>query len=283
MSNSFDKIILITDADGTLLTDDKRILDIDRAAIAEFIENGGLFTIATGRGVSLSRVVARELGISEPGRGNGLELMNLPAVIFNGAAVYDYKSEKFLWKCALCEEGMAYIRMLMEKFPDIGVEILIDDKIYVVRTNRHEETHLELGVMNPVRCDLSQVPSDGWIKTLLIDEPEVIDEVIEFSKSSSDSIPVHMVRSAPMYYEVLPKGINKGYGAEKLLDIMRLEGYYIVAAGDYMNDLEMVRAADLSFAVANAEEVVKQAADFVLCDNNSGIIHEIVNYLKSRK
>ena len=49
----FSKVILMTDLDGTLLTDDKRILPLDLEAIERFRAGGGLFTMATGRGYSM--------------------------------------------------------------------------------------------------------------------------------------------------------------------------------------------------------------------------------------
>jgi len=261
-------ILLVADADGTLLTDDKRVLDKDKSAIREITQNGGLFTIATGRGVTLARTVADEIGLQ------------IPAVIFNGAAVYDFAKEHFLWQCALPDAARDYVSLLKSRFPTLGIEILRGDNVFVAATNKREEEHLSFGCPNPIRCKLEEVPQDGRLKALLVDEPEVIDEVIAFSKEAGFS-DVHMVRSAPVFYEMLPKGVNKGSGVRKLLEITDYGEKYIVAVGDYNNDLEMVKDADLGVAVANAEDIVKNAADLTVCDNNSGAVYEIVAYLKS--
>jgi Cof subfamily protein (haloacid dehalogenase superfamily) len=263
------KTLLITDADGTLLTDNKRILDCDKAAICELQAAGGLFTVATGRGVSLARTVVNELGA---------DLLKIPAIIFNGAAIYDYSREEFLYKCSLCENARNYFKTILAQFPEIGVEILIDDEIYVANTNDYEEKHLALGNITPVRCKINAVPQDEWIKVLLVDEPHLIDKTVEFVKANPCEF-AHVVRSAPMFLEILPQGVNKGTGVAKLLEILGLSDYYTVAAGDYMNDLEMLEQADLGVAVANAEECVKQAADLTVCDNNSGVVREIVKEL----
>ncbi|MCL2071787.1 MAG: HAD family hydrolase [Oscillospiraceae bacterium] len=270
----FNKTILITDADGTLLTDDKRVLGVDKAAIAELIEKGGLFTVATGRGVKAAQSVVEEIG---------LDLLHLPLVVFNGAAIYDFNREKFLWKCELGKEAMEFSEKLLERFPEVAVEILVDDEVYVIRTNEFEEMHLDFAGIEPIRCSYDEVPKTGWIKVLLIDVPDKIDEVIRFCEGfcvGGGIPPVHMVRSSSMYYEILPAGINKWTGIEKLLEMSNLVGSRIVAAGDYMNDLEMIRYSDLGVATANAEDIVKAAADVVLCDNNSGIVRDIVKYLK---
>ena len=272
MNKKFNNTLMITDADGTLLTDDKRILDIDKAAIAEFINGGGLFTIATGRGVSLARVVVDELG---------LDLLSLPAVIFNGAAVYDYRKDKFLWKCTLDEKAIEYVERIMKALPDIGMEILVDGKVYVVCINEFEREHIAFGIDadSLIECDYREVPKTGWIKVLFVDAPETIDRLLKFAKENPCEY-VHMVRSGPSFYEILPQGVNKGTGFKKLQELMELSDYRIVAAGDYMNDLEMIQQADIGVATGNAEECVKDIADIVVCDNNSGVAADIVDYLK---
>ena len=53
----------------------------------------------------------------------------------------------------------------------------------------------------------------------------------------------------------------------------------ILAIGDYNNDLEMVRYADIGAVPANAIDVVKSAADIVLpADNNH---HCVARFLES--
>jgi len=262
-------IFLVADADGTLLTDDKRILDKDMSAIREVTRSGGLFTVATGRGTSLARIVAKQVKLA------------IPAVIFNGAAVYDYAKEQFLWQCALPSKANDYIKILLERFPTLGVEILLGEDVYVAATNPREEEHLAFGCLNPIRCKLDEVPQNNRIKALLVGEPETVDSVIAFiNEQRFDG--VHFVRSAPVFYEMLPEGVSKGVGVRKLLELIGESDRYIVAAGDYDNDLEMIREADLGIAVANAEEAVKKAAKFTVCDNNSGAVSEIVEYLKNR-
>ena len=62
----FSKVILMTDLDGTLLTDDKRILPQDLEAIERFRAGGGLFTMATGRGYSMAKHIADKLRLDCP-------------------------------------------------------------------------------------------------------------------------------------------------------------------------------------------------------------------------
>jgi len=264
-----DNIFLITDADGTLLTDDKRILDEDMAAIRRLTESGGLFTLATGRGYGLTKPLADALSLETP------------AVIFNGAAIYDFKTNSFLWHAALSKKASVYVPVIMEAYPTLGVEVLRGYDIYVPKSNALEEEHLSYGDINPIRCRLDEIPPDNWIKVLLVGEPHIIDEVIEFTAKLNIG-DAHLTRSSPIFYEMLPFGVNKGYAFTKLLELMGEGGRFTVAAGDYTNDVELIQTADLGIAVANAHEIIKNQAQIRVCDNNSGAISEIVELLSRR-
>ena len=85
----FDGLLLCTDLDDTLLTDDKRVSEENIAALQYFMENGGLFTFATGRVPEGARLMLQYI------------VPNAPMVCFNGGAIYDYASEKFIWQAEL--------------------------------------------------------------------------------------------------------------------------------------------------------------------------------------
>lgn len=265
----FSKVILMTDLDGTLLTDSKEILPVDMAAIERFRAGGGIFTIATGRGYSMARSIAEKLKL------------DVPAVIFNGAAVYDFNEDKFLWRCEIGSHAMEYIKRITERFPDIGIEVLHEQTVYVPFLNETEQWHLDLEGVIPDLTPLDELPRDGWLKVLCAYPPDKMDEVVEFIKSS-DMTNAQWVRSAPMFYECLPEGIDKSAGYKQLIRLLNAEDRFTAAAGDFMNDAAMIKQANLGAAVASAQPEVKAAADIVVCDNNSGAIAEIIDYIERR-
>ena len=259
--------LIIFDLDGTLLTDDKQILPQDMAAIQRFVAGGGMFTVATGRGCGMSRGIVNKLGI------------DIPAVVFNGAAVYDFKAEKFVWQCEIGTHARDYIRRLSEQFPDLGIEVLHEQTIYTPFINQTELDHLALEGIEPHPCTIDELPEKGWLKVLLAHEPERMDEIQRWIEAS-DMQQAQWVRSAPVYYECLPEGVDKSMGFKQLIRILGAEDKFKVASGDYMNDLAMIQKADLGVAVASAQEEVKAAADLVVCDNNSGAMAQIIEYIE---
>ena len=263
----FNKVILMTDVDGTLLTDDKRILPKDMEAIERFRKGGGLFTLATGRGFSMAAPIAEKLKL------------DIPAVIFNGAAVYDFDGERFLWCCYIDSSTRGYIARLIEEFPHIAIEVLMERNVYVPAINDVERRHLSFENVQPIRCPLSEIPDGEWIKVLIADEPHNIDKIIPFALENFKEN-VRWVRSEQVYYEMLPLGISKWAGYAKLIELLGAGDRFTVAAGDYYNDMEMIEKANLGVSVMSAQEEVKSASDLVVCDNNSGAISEIIDYIE---
>ena len=263
----FSKVILMTDLDGTLLTDSKEILPEDMSAIRRFRAEGGIFTMATGRGYSMAKPVAQRLEL------------DVPAVIFNGAAVYDFNKDKFLWHSEIGAHARDYVNMLIERFSDIAIEVLCEEKVYVPSINEIERKHLALERVQPVRCAVSEIPDGGWLKVLIAYPPEQMQQVIDFVEANCKE-KAHWVRSEAHYFEMLPVGVNKGSGFEQLLRILGKEQLFTVGVGDYNNDLELIKQAKLGAAVGSAQEAVKEAADIVLCDNNSGAMAELISYIE---
>lgn len=273
----FNKVIFMTDLDGTLLTDDKRILDKDMAAIERFRRGGGIFTTATGRGYAMARRVAVDQ--------LRLDSLDMPAVLFNGAGVYDFKQNRFLWQCEVGSYAKEYIREIIDRFceahsiTDIGLEILNEREVYVPYENDTERMHLEMESVKPLYTSMENIPDDGWMKFLFAGTPEVLDEVEKIARCG-DFPDVQWVRSQPIFFEGLPKGVDKSRGFAELIRLVGAEERFSVAAGDYLNDKTMIENADLGAAVGSAHPDVRAAADIVVCDNNSGAIAEIIDYIE---
>lgn len=264
----FKNVLIVTDLDGTLLDDDKNIAEDDIRAINEFRAGGGFFAAATGRGVAMAKRIIYELDI------------RTPSVIFNGAAVYDFKADKFLWHSDMPEIANTYIRMLEEKFPDIGIEILHEKDVYVTDNNQTVVEHMAFEKLTPVYRKLEDVPNEGRFKVLIAYPPEKMHKVIEFTQEHCKE-GVNWVHSSPMYYEMLPEGISKASGVKKLIELLHFQDKFVVAAGDYGNDRAMIAEADLGVAVGNALDSVKEAADLIVRDNNHSPMREIIDHIRN--
>lgn len=265
---NFENVIIMTDIDGTLVTDQKNILDCDIKAIERFRSGGGIFTLATGRGYSMAKPIADRIAL------------DVPAVIFNGSAVYDFSQSKFLWHSSLEVSAKEVLKEILAHFPDMGCEVLCAEDVYVPSMNEIERRHLAIENVTPIICEVDDIPGD-WLKVLLAYPPSQMQTLIDFVHSRTNYMnDCHWVRSEIHYFEMLPDGVTKGSGFQRLLEIMDRQGAFTVGVGDYNNDIELIRDADLGIAVASAQEAAKEVADVIVCDNNSGAIAEVIDYIE---
>ena len=70
----FDGVMILTDMDGTLLNSQRQLSRGNQEAARYFMEQGGLFSVATGRAKRAMEYFMPELQINAPGRKDGLGL-----------------------------------------------------------------------------------------------------------------------------------------------------------------------------------------------------------------
>ena len=104
-------------------------------------------------------------------------------------------------------------------------------------------------------------------KILAIDTPERIRELYDEFTARSDYPDFKFVFSRPTYLEAIPKKSGKDSALRRLADLLGVPIENTAAFGDSNNDVDMLKAAGLGIAVANAREECKRAADTVTAAN----------------
>ena len=79
-----------------------------------------------------------------------------------------------------------------------------------------------------------------------------------------------------MYLEIVEKNVSKGNMLGELIKMSEFRNKTVIAAGDFQNDIEMLKVADYGVAPANAQKDVRQIADIVAVSNNDDLIHDII-------
>jgi len=92
-----------------------------------------------------------------------------------------------------------------------------------------------------------------------------------------------IVLSAKIWVDVMVKEINKGVAIRQVQQILRLRPEECAVFGDYLNDIEMMRAASYSYAMDNAQPAVKQAARFLAPSNRDGGVLQVIRGLIKQK
>lgn len=264
----FSNTVLITDLDGTLLPHDKILNPKDLKAIDYFRQNGGIFTIATGR---IIQAADQFFDLLRP---------DVPVILNNGGLIYDVNKSQTLYEHCADDAAYDYTVALMEKFPDMGVEVNLPDGIYAVRMTEWEQLHLGMTHLPHTVKGLEEIPKTGWCKVLYSIGDGRVAELAEYAASMGWD-KTSFVISGDFLFECLPKGCTKGSALKKLWEIEKWDTFTVAAAGDYNNDIEMLEFADIAIAPQNAQDIVKSSANYVTkASCEEGAIAEAIDYLE---
>ncbi|NDI34926.1 HAD family hydrolase [Chengkuizengella sediminis] len=263
MRNYFENILLVTDMDGTLLNSKNKVSVNNKRALEHFVNEGGLFTVATGRMEKSVIPFLDDLPI------------NVPGVLYNGGALYDFQNQKILWNQGLPEDFTLLLEKIIQAFPGIGVEIYMNQKVYFITHNEYTDSHCLKEKFEKSTHSLEQLQG-SWQKVMLVWEPSLLDQVESFLKQNVKG--VDWVRSEPQFLEVLAKNVNKGNGLRKLKQHLNSPNVYSVGFGDNLNDMTLLTTSDIGIAVDNAHDQLKRIASYCGRHHDEDALADIIHH-----
>ncbi len=262
--------VFLSDFDGTLVRSDGTISQKNIDAITKFRDMGGIFAIVTGRMLSSIRPRLKELGIFE-----GI------VVAYQGAMIADIATGKLLKNDGLStEQALKTLRILEAE--DLHIHLYNDDVFYC---NKDDEYLREYERVCGVKAVVPNEPLSekimrekmNVVKILAMVSPEKRDE-LRFRLEERLGKKYNVTSSAQFMVEVLPANVSKAAAVKFLSEYYRIPIERIAAIGDQLNDLPMIEAAGGKFAVANAEEILKQRAVVVPSCEEDGVAVAITKY-----
>lgn len=259
--------------DGTLLTEEKEISNQNAQAINYFIENGGSFTIASGRMYEKMLLPAKKLKL------------HLPIISHNGCVIYDINQKKALHIDCLQGNYKKIIEEIYNDHPYIGILAFAQDKPLYINVNKYslkllldEKFVLPEDVPNIKSLGFEKFDND-YCKILIATTPQNCDNFEKIFPNKYKDLT--FIRSEAHYYEIIPKNVNKCTATIKLKEILNINGDKLYAIGDNMNDAELLKYADVGIAVKNASDGLKNVSDMVLpYTNEQNAVAEVINMIE---
>lgn len=250
----FDGYLMCVDFDGTVAHGGK-IVPRNIEAIQYFEAHGGRFTICTGRQPRF--MMECDLPVK----------LNAPLLAMNGTILYDMEKAEILRCWTSGRELWEWCEELFARYPE---------EIEAIRYYTPEcEPILTRGENTPE--EMHRYFDLPLYKVIVIVHSEVSDRMIrEITEISGDRF--HVSRSWIRGIELQSSDSGKGV-AVNTLRAMLGNIHTVVCAGDYENDISMLRVADHSYAVGNAVPAVKEAAMHQTVDCTDGAIAAIIEEL----
>lgn len=273
------KELYVTDLDGTLLDSESRITPESAEMLNRAIEAGADFTIATARTPATVSSIIKDLRL------------RLPLVVMTGAAIWDPASDRYLHVCFHSEEDVKeLIRVYRRHSLSTFIYTLRDHKIHIYHIgplSEAERTFIDERHDNPYKT--FHIPEDGESRL-----PDHLDNVVlmfalqpvgKAGTAYPDIKKVGKVNSVfypdlfnpeIAFIEAFPEEATKAKGIARLRKMIGAER--VVAFGDNVNDIPMLREADEGIAVENAVGGLKREADKIIGANTSdSVAREILN------
>lgn len=259
----FKNCLLASDYDGTLYADDGKIQPEVLSAIAYFQNNGGTFTVCTGR-------VAKGFHAYDP------SYINAPVLLANGAAAYDYEKEQYVFLHGIGFEGIGTIHALMREFPNLSIELYGINEVSAIHISQNTMHHFASQDFIFQRIQGPEQAHLPWCK-VMIDACEQSGAVQEFlAEHFSDPT---FLPTKGNFVEILKKGANKGSGLLRLADSLHIPHDRVFAVGDGYNDVDMLKVAKIGFVPENGSNEALAAADYVVRSNNDGAVAHVIEIL----
>ncbi|MEU2286563.1 Cof-type HAD-IIB family hydrolase [Streptomyces sp. NPDC013178] len=260
--------LIVTDMDGTLLDDDKQVPDGLWEVLALLRERGVLFSPASGRQYA---TLAREF--AEVADGMVFIAENGTYVVRDGKELSSDPLDP-----AVVTRVVAAVRRLAAGGVDVGAVVCGKRSAYVERTDEAFLAEVRrYYVRHEVVEDVAAV-EDDIIKVALFDFGSAEETTAPALAPFADTHQV--VVSGEHWVDVMNRTANKGAALRRLQRELGITPAQTLVFGDYLNDLEMLDAADWSFAMANAHpEVVRRARHLAPANNDNGVLRTVVRLL----
>ncbi len=263
----FEGCLLVSDLDGSFFGAGTSLPQRNLDAVRYFMDNGGLFTIATGRSITAAKKIAKDIP------------KNVPAILFNGAMLYDFASDRVLYDVGI--ETPNAKRLVVEankQFPQTQCVIFQERKLYCTTHNYQTAMADSLCMKSIYEPDVDKI-AFPWYKVLLGGQPEELLTVLSFLREMK--IPdLVCLQSSAVLLEVLRSDVNKGTGLVRLAQMLRIPLCNTFALGDYYNDEQLLKTAGHSFLPQNAAEDLKHLG-VVVCDHTLGAVADVIEQMEA--
>lgn len=261
---------LVSDVDGTLVTDDKILTARAKAAVAELRASRIIFAIISSRPPRGLRMLLEPLGITTPVGG------------FNGGVIATPDLSVITEHLLSPEIARRAVDMLDAKQVQVWV---FSGQDWLVREPRGPYVGLEERTV-------------GFVPTVVANFGHVLDEAAKIVGVSKDfellaqcerdlratlADQATVARSQSYYLDITHPLANKGVAVSELASLLAVPLAEIAVIGDGGNDVAMFERSGLSIAMGNANPEVQQAADFVTDSNREdGFANAVERFILGR-
>lgn len=254
--NRFRGYLILSDIDGTITNDRREITEENAQAIRYFQSEGGLVTVSSGRYPDFIDKYADRF------------VPNTYVIGINGTVLFDPVTRRHLVDKPI-DDGVL----------DVLHAVIRDcDAVFRITASAHDrEIHIpreDFDRFDEILASLGK----PWHRFIIVQRADKTAETLDYLKTLCGDR-YHLDRSWSEGIEIHSADSGKGELLPDLLELLAQNGNPIhttVCVGDYENDISMLTHADIAYAVENAIDEVKAAADRITVHHNDHALAHII-------
>lgn len=252
--------VLALDLDGTLTNSQKQVTPYTRDVVIRAGEAGMTVVLASGRPTPGVTWLADQLE---------LERLGGYIVSSNGAELYSCRDHETVYSAAVPVSYLPRIKQTVERF---GLAMVCYDDKHVISESPDDPVVLYEARNDhmPLRCvsDLLQTVTWASPKIMIVgNEAARIEACLAYAQETFGK-ELSVFLSDRCFLEFAAPGVGKESGIRRLMEHLGLGREALMAFGDGLNDIGMLKYAGLSVAMANAYPEVRAAAQYVTASND---------------
>ena len=260
--------LVVTDMDGTLLDDAKRIPPGLWETLAELRRRGVLFSPASGRQYA---TLAREF--AEVAEGMVFIAENGTYVVRDGVELSSDPLEP-----GAAARVVQAVRRLVAEGVDVGAVVCGKRSAYVERSDEAFLAEVRKYYVEHRVVEDATALDDDVIKVALFDFGSAAHTTAPALEPFTATLQV--VVSGEHWVDVMNRTADKGAALRRLQQELGITPAQTMVFGDYLNDLEMLDAAEWSFAMAGAHpDVIARARHLAPSNNDNGVLRTVAHLL----
>ncbi len=259
--------LVVTDIDGTL-TSGNSVPGPVREACARLREAGWRFMVATGRIWASARPFAEAIG------------SDLPSIVYDGARIVSKAGGNFCkdWRLPrdTAEEALSLCwdsSLVLQAYGDEEVSCRPEDHLT-------RDFFERLGVKVDPHLTAPRLSYDPF-RIILYGDP-IEARAVGMKVRESMGTRVEVTLAGEGFLDILPRGVSKGAALKAFREESGFGVDFVVAAGDHLNDLDLLACADLAVTFRDAPGEVVGASHLVLPPASSMGFLDLCRFIEER-
>lgn len=260
--------IVFTDIDGTLSNSNRKISNETINAIKNAVSKGIIVVLCSGRNNQYVCKLSKKANASNY------------VISCNGSEIYDYNSNIHIYENNIKKEDIIPIWKYCN---DNNLGLLLNCENIRYCNNNHyieEEDKKIINSINNIKENIFQLVTFGYDYEKMNNLEKIINssnlKIINLSNSYINK----NCSKHHFFFDIINKSSSKGNAIEKLLNHLNLKKENAIGFGDHINDYDLFDSVGFKIAMGNADNKLKDKADFItLSNDDNGVAHFLNNFI----